>query len=175
MLEGAAAYIAHLLDDARVSYALIGGHAVNVWLEPRFTADIDIVMAADPAAFARLRKVLVTAGFGVDAEHGGDLASGPDFVRFGSPDRRIRLEIQAAKTEFQREVIRRAAVQESAVRVATPEDLVVMKLIADRLKDRADLAGLARLPQLDWGYVERWAREWQVFEKARALRGQVES
>ena len=74
-----------------------------------------------------------------------------------------------------REVIRRAAVEKGALRVATPEDLVVMKLIADRPKDRVDLAGLARLPRLDRRYVERWAREWQVLEKARALRAQVES
>ncbi|MEX2205823.1 MAG: nucleotidyl transferase AbiEii/AbiGii toxin family protein [Myxococcota bacterium] len=94
MTEGAVADIARLLDDARVSYALIGGHAVNVWLEPRFTADIDVTVQADPAAFARLREVLAAARFRVDAEHGADLASGPDFVRFGSPDRGIRLEIQ---------------------------------------------------------------------------------
>jgi hypothetical protein len=32
--------IATAFDSARLPYALIGGHAVNVWLEPRFTADL---------------------------------------------------------------------------------------------------------------------------------------
>jgi hypothetical protein len=37
----------------------------------------------------------------------------------------------------------------------TPEDLIVMKLIAHRPKDRIDLLGLVALPGLDWSYVER--------------------
>ena len=63
-------------------YALIGGHAVNVWLEPRFTADVDVTVAADSAALARARAALEAAGYRVTAEQGADLPSGPDFVRF---------------------------------------------------------------------------------------------
>lgn len=70
------------------------------------------------------------------------------------------MEIQAAKTALQREVIRRAVVSEEGMRVATAEDLVILKLIADRPKDQADLAGLVRLPGLDWAHVERWAEQW---------------
>jgi hypothetical protein len=47
--------LARILDAAAVPYAIIGGHAVNAWLEPRFTADVDVTVAADPAALARLR------------------------------------------------------------------------------------------------------------------------
>jgi hypothetical protein len=55
-------------------------------------------------------------------------------------------------------------------RVATPEDLIVLKLIADRPKDRQDLLGLVALPDLDWAYVARWAAEWDVAERLAALR-----
>ena len=34
---------AHTLNGAGIDYAIIGGHAVNAWLEPRFTADIDFM------------------------------------------------------------------------------------------------------------------------------------
>ncbi len=54
--------------------------------------------------------------------------------------------------------------------VATPEDLIVMKLIANRAKDRADLDGRVRLEGLDWTYVERWAAEWEVLELLRRVR-----
>jgi hypothetical protein len=80
------------------------------------------------------------------------------------------LKVQTAKTEFQREVLRRAAVRHDGSHVATPEDLIVMKLIAHRPKDRIDLLGLVALPGLDWSYVERWADEWQVRDRLDTLR-----
>jgi len=75
-----------VLDPLGVPYALIGAHAVNVWLEPRFTADVDITAASTPEEMERLRQGLVAAGFHVAREHGAALPSGPDFVRFAAPD-----------------------------------------------------------------------------------------
>jgi hypothetical protein len=34
------------LEESSVAYVVIGGHAVNLWLEPRFTADVDITIQA---------------------------------------------------------------------------------------------------------------------------------
>jgi hypothetical protein len=98
------------------------------------------------------------------------LPSGPDFVRFVAPDGGLLLEVQAAKTPLQREVVERAVATASGLRVATVEDLIVLKLIADRPKDQGDLAGLAQLPEIDWTHVERWAREWGLEAGLHALR-----
>jgi hypothetical protein len=100
-----------------------------------------------------------------------DVASGPDFVRFVSQGEGVTLEVQTAKTEFQRESLRRAAASGAVPRIATPEDLIVMKLIANCPKDQIDLQGLVQLDGLDWAYVERWAAEWDVSDRLRALRG----
>jgi len=143
---------------------------VNVWLEPRFTADVDLTAASTPEEFERLRRGLLAAGFSVAREHGAALPSGPDFVRFVARGGELLLEVQAAKTPLQREVVERAVATPSGLRVATVEDLIVLKLIADRPKDQGDLDGLARLPGIDWSYVERWAREWGVEAGLRALR-----
>lgn len=157
------------LDRAGVEYAVIGAHAVNAWVEPRFTGDFDITVQADIDAFARLEQALAAEGYERAATQGGELSSGPDFVRFTSSDGSIDLEVQVAKTQFQREAIERAR-KPDELRVATPEDLIVMKLIAYRPKDRADLAGLVMLPDIDWDYVERWSNEWQVGERLRKVR-----
>ena len=162
--------ISQLLAEAKVPYALIGGHAVNVWLEPRFTADIDVTIDAGAAEMEELKRVLLREGLTLEIEHGGDLPSGPDFLRFASKDRSVLLEIQAAKTELQREVLRRARPTEDGVRVATVEDLILLKLIADRAKDQRDLDGLRRLPDIDWSYVERWAEEWELTAQLAGLR-----
>jgi len=170
-MDDAIAALLVVLERSGLDYVVIGGHAVNAWLEPRFTADVDVTIQAGPAGIDRLKDVLGDAGYRVIREHGVDVASGPDFVRFVSRGEGITLEVQTAKTEFQRESLRRAAASGAVPRIATPEDLIVMKLIANRPKDQIDLQGLGQLDGLDWAYVERWAAEWDVSDRLRALRG----
>jgi hypothetical protein len=163
-------YVADLLASLGGDYAVIGAHAVNCWLEPRLTGDIDVTVAADRGQLDSLRARLSSEGFRVAREHGADAPSGPDFIRFVSADGEIVIEAQAAKTEFQREVIRRAVCTREGLRVATVEDLIVLKLIADRTKDQADLEGLLALGALDWTYVEKWATTWGVLDRLRRKR-----
>ncbi len=161
--------LAELLERAGVKYVVIGAHAVNVWLEPRFTMDIDVTVEATGAGMGRLKEALAAQGFSVTREYGADLRSGPDFVRFASADQLTVLEVQASKTTYQQEVIRRARL-EGGVHVASPEDLIVMKLIADRPKDQIDLQGLIQLPGLDWAYIEHWSGEWGVLDRLARVR-----
>ena len=163
-------YVARLLASLGTDYAVIGAHAVNCWLEPRLTADIDVTVAADRAQLESLRARLVGEGFRVAREHGAEAPSGPDFIRFISADAEVLIEVQAAKTAFQREVIRRAVTSPAGLRVATFEDLIVLKLIADRPKDQADLDGLLGLGALDWAYVEKWATTWGVLDRLHRKR-----
>jgi hypothetical protein len=163
-------YVARLLASLGADYAVIGGHAVNCWLEPRLTGDIDVTVAADRAQLESLRAGLLGEGFRVAREHGVEAPSGPDFMRFVSADGEIVIETQTAKTEFQREVVRRAVCTPEGLRVATVEDLIVLKLIADRTKDQADLEGLLGLGVLDWAYVEKWAATWGVLDRLHPKR-----
>ena len=163
-------YVARILDSVGASYVVIGGHAVNCWLEPRLTGDIDVAVSGNRAQMEALRAALLSEGFRVTREHGAEAASGPDFVRFVSADGETVIEKQAAKTEFQREVIRRAVSTPEGVRVATVEDLIVLKLIADRTKDQADIEGLLNLGTLDWEYIEKWAAIWGVSERLHRMR-----
>jgi hypothetical protein len=167
------AWLARALNELGMAYAVIGAHAVNAWIEPRFTADIDVTIEFTAESAAELAIALERAGFKRERAHAADAGSGPDFVRFVCAERALTVEFQAAKTEFQREVVRRARAAEDGTRVATVEDLIVLKLIADRPKDQIDLLGLAALPGVDWAYVERWAREWEIGDRLRALRGRA--
>jgi hypothetical protein len=165
--------VARVFERAGLRYALIGAHAVNAWLEPRITADIDVTVQLSAAELARLEHAFAAAGLGLARSDGAELPSGPDFLRFVSSDRRLVVEIQAAKTEFQQQVLARAVTVESGVKIATPEDLIVLKLIANRAKDRVDILGLLRLPNLDWDYIERCSREWETDALLRELRAQA--
>jgi hypothetical protein len=74
---GALATVARLLEQAAVPYAVIGAHAVNAWVEPRITADIDVTVQADGEAINRLEHVLAAAGWSVAPKYGATQPSGP--------------------------------------------------------------------------------------------------
>lgn len=163
--------LAAVLERAGIPYAVIGAHAVNVWIEPRFTADIDVAVQASADDLERLRALLKEHGYTVAREFGGMLPSGPDIIRCVASDGVSVVKLQIAKSMLQREIIRRAiSAGSGAARVATVEDLIVMKLIADRPKDHVDLMGLIALPDIDWEYIEHWAREWDVLDRLRRVR-----
>jgi hypothetical protein len=164
------AWLARTLNELGLSYAVIGAHAVNAWVEPRFTADIDVTIELNAESAEALAQALARAGLARTRAHGANARSGPDFVRFSATEPSLTLEFQAAKTEFQHELVRRAVLGAHGVRVATAEDLIVLKLIADRPKDQVDLLELAALPRLDWRHVEHWAGEWDLSDRLRALR-----
>lgn len=79
-----------------------------------------------------------------------DAPSGPDFVQFTdaqhTPPRVV--EFQAAKTEFQELTIARGKrlSRDQPFAVATPKDLIVLKLIAKRPQDVSDCVELAQAP-----------------------------
>jgi len=67
-LEAALRQISIDLTDAGVRFALIGGLAVSVRTEPRFTRDADLAVAlpSDVEAEALIRT-LQTSGYGIEA------------------------------------------------------------------------------------------------------------
>jgi predicted nucleotidyltransferase len=126
--EGPLRQVVSVLEATRTRYALIGGVAVQLYSEePRTTLDIDLAVAT----FAEIPAAALTAaGF----EHEQRFAHSDNWRAPGDATRRERTAIQ-----FSAEDVGIAAAIEHAARVdiggltlclATPEDLVVLKLVA---------------------------------------------
>lgn len=169
-------WLGHAFEQAGLDAVLIGGQARNFWAEPRATMDYDFTVAADAEAFRRLRESLGAHGFRTVRDQGPTQSSGPDFVQMVNTETGEAIDLQAAKTAFQAELIERGVRidSEQPLRVATVEDLLVLKLIANRKKDQNDLIELAALEAVDWSYVEHWAPVWGVTELLTNLREAVE-
>lgn len=161
--------IANTLQQGGFSYAVIGGQAVNNWLEPRFTSDIDITLVASVSDQQRLLQLLQSKNFTLEKQFGDKQVSGPDFLRFVSSDKQIILEIQIAKTQLQNDVVKRAIEGGFGLRIATPEDLIILKLIANRPKDQIDLVGLIKIDNLDWEYIRDWSEKWELEDNLQAI------
>ncbi len=165
-------FLSQVLADVHLDAAIIGGMARNHWARARMTFDVDFTVVADAVGEQALAAALTAAGFVVMREQRPRAPSGPDFVQFYNPGNQHMVEFQAAKTPFQELLIRRAVPigGPGSLRVATREDLIVLKLIAFRDKDQDDLRELAVADGLDWSYVEQWAEEWDVRERLARLR-----
>ena len=152
-LELALRRVAHLLSDAGVPFALVGGLAVSVRVEPRFTRDADLAVgvASDAEAEAVIAR-LVAAGCRVVATveqiATGRLAT-VRLVVGATADAPV-VDLLFASSGIEAEVVNDAETLEilAGVRlpVATTAHLIAMKLLSRdderRPQDLVDLRAL---------------------------------
>lgn len=169
-MEGRAlSALAALLGGLGIRWVLIGALAANRYRgSPRLTADVDLLLADAGPGLDALEAAAIASGWQVRrADPAGEL------LRLRHPEHGIA-DLLVAGTPYQDEAIRRARPEPlgegDPIPVLTVEDVIVHKLIAGRSQDRADVESiLATGVSFDEGYVERWARHWDLAEEWRAL------
>lgn len=90
-----------LLNSENVRYLLIGGWALNRYVEPRFTGDIDFFVASDSDNQSRLRVVLVKFGFGDLVPPVGQPVFRKKMIMLGRPPHRIDLLSEISGVNFE--------------------------------------------------------------------------
>jgi predicted nucleotidyltransferase len=148
--------VAALLDEQGAPWALVGGLAVSVRAEPRFTRDIDLAVAVDDDADAeRLIRELTAHGFRMLMSLEQNALKRLATVRLLPPDEAeegIVVDLLFASSGIEAEICRDADAVEIAPGLLTPVaqvgHLVALKVLAlapDRLQDAVDLHALAGL------------------------------
>jgi hypothetical protein len=183
MSVGIAELLAALSALGEGHYAVVGAVARNAWAPPRATTDVDLAVAASADLLASAERTLSSLGYPLvrrqQAEPRDPL---PDLLIFRSASSFPRqVDLLVAKTEFEAQVLTRAIpveVSRQSVRVATPEDLIVYKLLANRARDLDDVDAIVLTQErgvrrIDWPHVERWAAYWGISERVTALRERV--
>lgn len=188
-LQVALADIAKILDERGVGWALIGGIAVSVRAEPRFTRDVDLaVSVVSDREAERLVGDLRGAGYEVletvEQEKTGRFATARLLPPGGDPGGVI-VDLLFASSGIEPEVVATAERLEVLpglkVPVARLPELITLKLLARddaaRPQDAADLIALAPLATArDFKAVRRLAVliEERNFHRGRDLSGEVE-
>lgn len=147
--------------------ALIGGAALAAWHHPRATRDVDLLIAVEGGDFGAVAERLVA----VECRP----KRNPPLVTLGtlrfaqflytppgeSYDAQIYLwlvETDLQKSAMNRRVHRDIAGFSRPIDVLNCDDLILFKLVAGRMIDRADAATLLRenLEALDLEYMQVW-------------------
>jgi hypothetical protein len=141
------------LSEIRARWALVGGLAVSVLAEPRFTRDLDLALAVDGDLQAEaIASSLLGRGYGlhatVEQEAVGRLAT----VRFlppGEQEEGVVLDLLFASSGIEPEIVAVAETLEILPGLHAPVvrlgHLMALKLLArsaDRPQDQADLLAL---------------------------------
>lgn len=148
--------------------AVMGGIAVSFWKHVRATQDVDLLVGAPPEREEELLAVLAAAGFRAKRE--------PPVIELGGfrllqllyePEGSfmdVQVDLLLASTEHAFQALERrlpAPVPSAGIEAAVLacEDLILFKLIAGRILDRADVGALLRANRatLDGPYLVRWA------------------
>jgi len=155
-----------VIERLRIPYAVMGGFAARVWGLPRPTFDADIAVAVDADGLQQLFVALEEEGFDIPQEHKTgflDVIAGFQKAKVNRfLDRHVwHTDLFVVAGEFLSSALaraRRATIAGTALRVMAPEDIILLKLIAYRRKDQADVEEiLAVSTDLDVAYLQGWA------------------
>jgi Nucleotidyl transferase AbiEii toxin, Type IV TA system len=148
--------------------AIAGGLAVSYWGHPRSTRDIDLaIMVGD---YKALESRLLKGGLhkAVNKHHTSMHSLDVYQWRMPLPNQYIEVEIDflVSTSEFHSTLLQRSITCtifdfDFSVRVVTCEDLLLLKALAGRMIDLADIEAIQQLQgaSLDRAYIAMWARE----------------
>jgi hypothetical protein len=131
----------HALTSQETRFLLIGGHAVAVHAEPRFTEDLDVFVEPSLSNARKLRAALVEFGFASLAPAEFELAE-PDRVwMLGRKPRRIDILTGISGVSFAQASRGSVTVliAGESIRVIGRAALIKNKVASGRPKDRLDV------------------------------------
>jgi len=144
---------------------VIGGIAVSVLGRARFTADIDAMFLLSIDDIPRFLEEAKLEGIEPRVANAAEFARQSRVLLLRHVPTDTEIDISLGILPFEQEMVERSAVQEFddtlSVRLPTPEDLIVMKAIAHRSQDMADIRTLAaKYPNLDISRIKRWITDY---------------
>jgi hypothetical protein len=135
---------------------VIGGFAVTIWGEPRFTRDLDVTVSV-PAEQLESTTARICVAF-------TSLVTDP--VRFVRETRVLPIMVDSVPVDlvfaalpYEEAAIARTrtvTLKHGGVQVCSPEDLILHKIVSQRPRDHEDIEGVFRYrhAELDYAYLD---------------------
>ncbi|HHY35913.1 MAG TPA: hypothetical protein GX510_09865 [Firmicutes bacterium] len=143
-LDDALLEVVSFLGEQQIPYMVIGGFAVLFWGRSRVTRDLDLTVSCPPDELPVMVEHL-RRRFRVLP---------PDPLEFAQQHRvipmqvgEVRVDLVLAGLPYEEKAIRRArtvVVGGRPIKVCSPEDLIIHKVISDRPQDREDVREIVK-------------------------------
>jgi len=156
---------------------IIGGVAVSLLGKPRYTEDLDAMFLLSIEDIPRFLSAAKEEGIEPRQENAAEFARKNRVLLLRHVASDINIDISLGILLFEEEVVERSTVKSVAsllVRLPTPEDLIIMKAIAHRLKDLNDIQTIVQKhPDLDFTRIKRWVKAFAEILEAPELWGEI--
>lgn len=142
---------------------VIGGVAASLLGRPRLTADVDAVILLSVEDLPLLMDAAAQEGLVPRVADAGDFARRHRVLLLRHQQSGINVDISLGQLPLEIEAVGRSIVCQVgplAIRLPTPEDLIIFKAVAHRPKDLLDIQAIVEShADLDRKRIERWVRE----------------
>ncbi len=150
-------------QEQQISGLVIGGVAASVLGHPRVTRDVDGLLWLAEERWGELLASGPRWGFVPRVAKALDFARESRVLLLEHQSTGIHVDISLGSLPFEQEAITRALQVEVSglvLPLPAPEELIVMKAVAHRPRDLADIGAVLEVhPKLDLRRMRRWLRE----------------
>lgn len=163
------------LQKHGLPYMIIGGQAVLLYGEPRLTRDIDITLGVDIDRLDELRVLALELGLKPIPDDLEDFVKTTMVFPVIEETTGIRVDFIFSFTPYESQAIQRAKsifIKDQEIRFASPEDIVIHKIFANRPRDLEDVRTiLLKNPSINHQYIYDWLKVFDASsEKTRFLK-----
>ena len=164
--------LAAALDPKGIDWAVTGAVAANNYRDQiRTTTDLDVILTLTDNDIEDVRDALHERGW-------TSLEIIEDFLlRARHPDGG-RVDVMVSGTDYEAGAVARAhrvgCGERLTFKTLAVEDVVILKLIANRWRDNADVESiLVAQPDFNWQYMARWFEEFDLGERFRRIENEA--
>lgn len=163
MFEEIISRIASALKARHIPYMIIGGQAVLLYGEPRFTRDIDITLGIDIDCLEEILSIVNELSLKPLPKDIRTFVSQTMVLPVLNETSGIRIDFIFSFTPYEAEAIKRARrilLMGNEVCFASPEDVIIHKIFAGRPRDLEDVRTiLLKNSEIDIPYIRNWLKE----------------
>lgn len=144
-------------------FLIIGGIAVSLLTRPRTTQDIDVLSILDESQWGNFLKIGRRFGFEARIADALPFARKNRVLLLRHIKSGVNIDISFGYLPFESESIKRRVFHKVGalqIPLPTPEDLIIMKMVAHRPQDMIDVKTILQTyPKLDRKRIQKWVKE----------------
>lgn len=171
--------IGSCLQRHNLPYMIIGGQAVLLYGEPRLTKDIDITLGVNTDHLDAVAGIVAELGLKPIPENMVQFVKQTMVLPALDESSGIRVDFIFSFTPYEDQAIKRARkiiILNQEVSFASPEDVIIHKVFAGRLRDIEDARSIIlKNPDIDVEYIRKWLSEFDAFSDKKGFQGIFEN
>lgn len=144
-------------------FLIIGGIAVSLLARPRTTQDIDVLSLLDESEWKNFLENGRQFGFEARIKDALPFVEMNRVLLLQHKKSGINIDISFGYLPFEKESMKRKTLHTMGsleIPLPTPEDLIIMKMIAHRPQDMVDIKSILQIyPKLDRQRIQKWVKE----------------